>query len=108
MFRQPAWAVGSCSNVFGIAFYLTADCTQALYLQFVRAEDADLRVVEAEPEAHDVAHGLVHLGRVKDGLGLARGGVRAVVLLHHAVEDERVAAARHPVRHRQLGQRGLR
>ena len=79
-----------------------------MYLQFVRAEDADLRVVEADPEAHDVAHGLLHLCRVEDGLGLARGGVRAVVLLHHAVEHERVAAPRNPVRHRQLGQRGLR
>ena len=37
----------------------------------------------------------------------ARGRVEPVVLLHDAVEDEGVAPARNPVRHRQPGERDL-
>ena len=76
-------------------------------LKFVRAENADLSVVEEEPQPHHVVHDLLHLARVENRLGFSVGSVNPFVVGPDAVEDEGITPPRDPVGLGQLGEGSL-
>ena len=83
-------------------------CNSFTSLKFVRAEDADLGVIEEQPQPHDVVHDLFHLAHVEYRLGFSGGSIEPFVVGSDAVEDQGIAPTRDPVGPGQLGEGSLR